>query len=512
MTLTGHPAETLILDGQTLSIDGIVRVVRDRLPVTIADSAWERIADGRRVVDEIVARGDSAYGVTTGVGSQKDYHFKTGEAEAFNRRLLVAHATVASDSRVPDDVVRAALLVQLNGFVSGRSGVRPLLVRALLDRLVSGSIPIATAGSSVGASDLVPLAQMALSLLGATDPVRAEGDDIRDLRLAAKEALSLMNSNAVSIGKGALCLSEAERLLSAFELGLCMSLEGFRGNLSIIDPAVVDARPQRGQRLATLHMRSLLRGSALFEEGQPRFLQDPLSFRCAPQVHGAAHSALTWIWRKWETELNSVADNPVVDFTNRRLVSHGNMDTTLLTLGLDTLRSAFAEVIDVSAQRLHKLHWPSFSGLPAGLAADHGPTGGVQFLNLGHIAESHAATARAAASPTLPTYQGQLADGVEDHATPLPLAVDHTERLIEVAWVVLAVEVVIGCWAISRRGIDIAQLGAGVREPYRCVVEMLPIGREGEQVFDLRPVVRYLRGLPHYVPTDEDKFVAVPAT
>jgi histidine ammonia-lyase len=277
--------------------------------------------------------------------------------------------------------------------------------------------------------------------------------------------------------------------LRGFDLAACFALEGFRANAGILDPAVLTAHPQPGQIIATRHMRRLLDGSALFEPDAPRFLQDPLSFRCAPQVHGAAYDALGWVWSGWEIELNSVQDNPVVDVTFGRLVSHGNMDGTLLTLGMDTLRSALATVVDISAQRLHKLHWPAFSGLPSGLTEADSPLGGVQFLNLSHIAEAYAATVRARARPSLLNYQGQLADGVEDHATLLPHSVTETEQLIEAAWVVQALELTVACWALKRRGLTAEALGAGLRDVYAEIEPRLPIGREGGEVFDLRPIV-----------------------
>jgi histidine ammonia-lyase len=212
-----------------------------------------------------------------------------------------------------------------------------------------------------------------------------------------------------------------------------------------------------------------------------------------PQVHGAAHAALEWAWTNLEVELNSVQDNPCVAFEGEALISNGNMDGTLLTLSFDNLRSALVAAVDIGAQRLHKLHWPAFSGLPAGLAAEESALGGVQFLNLSHIAEAYAAAARRRANPSLLNYHGQLADGVEDHATLLPLAVLDTEQLIDSAWVVQALEIIISCWAIRRRGLEVESLGEGLREVYSRVEPLLPIGREGAEVFDLRPLVALAR-------------------
>ena len=486
------PPSPIRLDGCSLKIMDVVHFARDRYPLEIDPAVWERVARGRAVVEQQLASGAPAYGVNTGVGSQKSWTVSPEQIPSFNRRVLVAHATVASEAKLPPMAVRAALLVQLNQLVSGVSGVRPELVRALHQRLAGGEVPVANTGASVGASDLVPLAQMALSLLGVANPLDAAAAFVEPaLRLEAKEALALMNSNAVSLGEGALALLQARKLLRGFDLTLAFALEGLRGNPSIVDPAVHAVRPQAGQRTASSHLARLLDGSALL--ARPGSLQDPLSFRCGPQVHGACYDTLRWIWRSWEVELNSVQDNPLVDLKHERLVCNGNMDGTLLTVGTDALRAALATAVDISAQRMHKLHWPAFSGLPSGLTSAGSALGGVQFLNLSHIAEAYAAAVRGHARPAALNYQGQLADGVEDHATLLPMAVTATHHLLEAAWVVQALELTVACWAIRRRGIEPAALGAGLRAVYQQIAPHLPIGREGDEVFDVRPVVELVR-------------------
>lgn len=481
--------DLIVIDGCQLTILDVVHVARDRQGFEIAKDAWEKIERGRDCVETSLAAGSQAYGVTTGVGSQKEAPVASSESAAFNRQLLIAHATTSTSLELTPTVVRAALLVQLNGFVSGRSGVSPGLVRALYDRFTRETFPRANAGVSVGASDLVPLAQMALSLIGATNPLGEPSTPSQTHELAPKEALSLINSNAVSLGHGALTLLQARKMLRGFDLAAALSLEGFRGNAQILHPAILAAHPQQGQITATRHVNRLLSGSRLLELGQARNLQDPLSFRCMPQVHGAVYSALEWVWNNLEIELNTVQDNPCVDLESAKLVSNGNMDGTLLTLGFDNLRSALVAAVDTSAQRLHKLHWPEFSGLPSGLNKESSALGGVQFLNLSHIAEAYAAAARRRANPSLLNYQGQLADGVEDYATLLPLAITDTEHLIESAWVVQALEIIIACWAIRRRNVPVADLGEGVRAVYDRVERLLPIGTEGTAVFDVRPIV-----------------------
>jgi anaerobic selenocysteine-containing dehydrogenase/histidine ammonia-lyase len=454
----------------------------------LSEAAWQRIASGRAIVESALARGERVYGVTTGVGSQKEGALPLdAEAQALaNRRLLAAHATVLGDARLAPEVVRAALIVQLAGFASGRAGVRPELCEQLLARLRDPALlPLVSAGASVGAADLVPLAQLAYDLC-------AQGTE-----LAAKEALSLINANAVGLAWAALGIVEARRLLATLDQTLGLSLEGLRGNPAIVDAAVERAHPSSGQQAVAARLRRLLAGSRLWIAGEPRFLQDPLSFRCAPQAHGAADRALRWAEDALNEELVGLADNPCVDLEGQRLISHGNMDATLPTLAIDALRQAIAVALELCAQRLHKLHWPTFSGLHAGLADRAGAQGGVQFLNLGHLAEARMQRVRMLAQPVLGSYRAQLADGVEDVGAPLCLATEQLEAQLEAGWEVLTLEACIASWAIECRGVADCDLGAGLRSRYRQLRALLPRGREGEAIFDLRPLVSLVRDATH---------------
>jgi histidine ammonia-lyase len=368
-------------------------------------------------------------------------------------------------------------------FATGGCGVRPKLVALLLQRLRDNRIPTVNASGSVGASDLVPLAQLALGYLG------------DDFALNAKEALSLMNSNAVSLGCGALQLYELKRLLAAFDLSSAVALEGLRGNLSSIDPAVSRISRRKGQMTAAERLRALLAGSVLWQPGSARFLQDPLSFRCISQIHGAGQSALAWAWDIWEAELNAVADNPFIDLERDRAVSHGNMDTTALTLTSDTLRQILAKITILSGERMHKQHWPAFSGLPTGLTFDQNQAvGGVQFLNFSHIAASLIASVKIWAHPYLTHSIGQLSDGVEDTASLALHSVTDLKQSIDACWKIVCLEIMIGTWAIKRRGIPFADLGAGVRPVVETLVPLLPIGLEGTNgPYDIDPVLQRLK-------------------
>jgi histidine ammonia-lyase len=484
--MTGETKTSVTVNGYSLSVADVVAMAGGAR-IAVADDAWERVDLGRSVVDEVVAARRPTYGINTGVGSQKDYTLSEHEIEQFNRRLLTAHATSVPGPVLDHATVRAAMGVQANLFASGACGVRRSLLELVVGRLNRDIIPRVDAAGSVGASDLVPLAQIALALM---QPQVGEAPFVP----AAKEALSLMNSNAVSLGRGALALDDARRLLAAFDLAAAAALEGLRANLDAISPPITRVHELQGRARSANRIRALLAGSRLWRPGEARFLQDPLSFRSVSQVNSAAETILSGVWRTWETELNTITDNPMIDLETRRPISHGNMDTSALTLALDSLRQALAKVADLSGERLHKQHWPAFSGLPVGLAERDSAVGGVQFLNLGHIAASLIASMKIWSQPILGQSIGQLADGVEDTAGLALHAVWDTAKLLEAGWKVATLEAMVACWAIRRRGLATSQLGAGVRPLVEVLTPHLPIGREGEARFDIAPLIDLMRG------------------
>jgi histidine ammonia-lyase len=246
-------------------------------------------------------------------------------------------------------------------------------------------------------------------------------------------------------------------------------------------------------------LREVLAASRLWQAGEARFLQDPLSFRCIPQIHGAAEAAYDFAHGIFEAELSAACDNPLIDAATGVFLSHGNMETSACCLAMDTLRQALAKVIEASGQRIHKIQWPGFTGLPTSLAVEPGAIGGVQFLNFGHLAGANVGAVRQAAFPALLNYSGQLDDGVEDVAGNAPQSVAETVRSLAPAWNVLTLEVACAVWAVHRRDVPIEALGKGLQPLARDILALLPIGREGEAIFDLGPLVEVVKaaaGLP----------------
>jgi histidine ammonia-lyase len=473
----------LILNGQNLSCETLVQAINADQAFKIDDLCWDQIEKSRAFFESIVAQGTPAYGITTGVGSQKDYVVPQGEVAAYNMRLVRAHATRVPGPLLPFKIVRAVLAVMINEFSQGHSGVSRALIETMIEVANTAQMPEIDASGSVGASDLVPLAQLAVWLLS-LDAAKERGLP------RAKETLSLINHNAVTLSLGAAAIVELKQLAALYDLTAAATLEGFRGNVGSLSQVVNSVHRRKGQRACAARVRSHLEGSKLFNEGEARFLQDPLSFRTVSQAHGAVAEIVERFEEMWNDELNTVSDNPIIDIETGTANSHANMDTTRLTLGLDTVRQALAKIADLSGERIQKLQWPAFSGLPTGLAEGEGQAaGGVQFLNLGHIAASLITSVKIWAGPHLLISVGQLADGVEDTSGHAMHAVHDLQRQLDAGWKIATIELIIAVWAIHRRRIVVEDLGVGVRHIYGVIRPLLPINAEGDAPFSLTPVI-----------------------
>jgi histidine ammonia-lyase len=484
---------TIVLGEAPLTLRDVVALARGEAQLDISASARKAMTEARALVDRLVDDAIPAYGITTGVGSQKDFGVSRAAIERYNNLLITAHATLLPGETAPDSVVRGAMAIQLALFAKGRSGIRLSLVESLLARFQAGDLPAVRLGASVGASDIVAMSQMAVPLLGKPGIGPGGAGPIPIGNLAAKEAISLLSSNSLMLAQAALALAEVRALLDAANLAAALSMEGFRGNLQSWSARVDEARGQPGQRLAGAALRAALDGSDLWRPGEARLLQDPLSFRCVPQIHGAAESAYAFAHDIIETELSAACDNPLVHAASGAFIPHGNMETTVCAMAMDMLRQSLAKVIEASGQRIHKIQWPGFTGLPTSLAAEPGAIGGVQFLNLGHLAAANVAAVRQAAYPAMLNYSGQLDDGVEDVAGNAPQSIAETLRALPPAWNTLSVEAACAVWAIHRRSVPVDRLGRGIQALAGDILPNLPIGTEGVDVFDMTPIIGLLK-------------------
>jgi histidine ammonia-lyase len=324
------------LTGSSLSLEELVAVARKSARVQLNATVAERMKRSRGIVERAFATEAPVYGLTTGVASLKRFQVQTSAVDRFNQTLLREHR-IAQGATASPDAARASILVLANQFASGLPGVRPLLAERLVAALNEGTVPAVRLLGSVGMSDLGPNADLAAGLF--------EGD-----RLEAGEGLALLNHSAVSTALAALAAIDLEHLLDVADAVAALSLEGFSANLSILHAAVGKTRPYPGLTRSLERLRSLLDGSYLWNLGAARNLQDPLTFRAIPQVHGALRDALAYAQTQLGVELNASQGNPLVVAEEDRIVSAANFDILPMAAAVDFLRIALAPVLTSSAE------------------------------------------------------------------------------------------------------------------------------------------------------------------
>jgi histidine ammonia-lyase len=405
----------------------------------------------RAVVDDALASGEPSYGLNTGVGHRKDERLSDDELRRLQDVLVTTHAGGIGPP-LPTEVVRAALMVRLNGIVRGGSGASPAVADVLAAMLNAGVHPVVPETGSVGTGDLSQLATMALVATGrGWAKVGAEvlsarealgRVDIEPLVLQPKDGLAFMSSNAISIGHAALVCAQAVEAATVADVVAALSLEAIGGNPSIIQPVVAQAKPFPGQVEACDSMRAALKGSYLFEPGAPSSIQDPLSFRVAPQVHGALREFIVFARRAVEIELNGLSDNPLVSVEDRTMVHNGNFDPLSMAIAFDALRVALAHVGQLSDRRMNHLWKAFFASMGQAGPAPEGAVPKLFGLSLRYPAAALFAELRQLAAPaTLDVSPLDLE--VEDHATSAPLGVRKSDEAVRLLEDILAVELLL---------------------------------------------------------------------
>src|ERR1700760_2662085 len=469
--------EMIVLSGDGLTVDDVLAVARGRVRVELDEAALLRVRAARDVVDRVLASGESVYGLNTGLGSLSRHHIPIDEIGAFSF-ATVADQVASYGRPLATDVVRAMIVSRVNGMLKAGVGVRRELIEALVALLNLGVHPVGRMVGSVGQGDLSEMADIGKVLIGrgwaefegetfsGADALARAG--LEPIALGPKEALGLIAANGVTIGRGSLVLVDAADLIESMQIAAALSFEAFTANLSVIHPAAARARPHSGVVTAMSRLRDLLEDSALWRPGAARNLQDPLSVRCVPQTHGAVYDALSVARGVMEIELNSAADNPLVLVDEGAIVSVGNFDVTSLAMAFDYIRLGIAHAAQVANERVQKLLWQHFSGLSTGLAPHEGPTGGLR--PLGRSFAALASEARFLANPVSLDYRGQLAEGVEDHASMAPLAVNTTSALVSLVHRLGGLGLVVAAQAVDLRA-GAGGLGAGAGRAYALVRE-----------------------------------------
>src|SRR5689334_1147211 len=482
----GEQLMTITLNGRDLTVTQVVAAARHGETVALAPEALAAMCRSRAIVQDVLAGGEPVYGLTTGVGERKAYLLDPAARQRFNHRLVLNHRIAQGDA-APADVVRGAMLCLANSYATGVTGVRPELAEMIVTLLNEGFAPPVRRLGSIGQGDLGPMADLAHGLITRSG-----------FEVAENEGLALVSSNAFTTAWACLATADAEALLAVFDVAGALDLEAFGANVACLHPVIEQIRPFPGLA-ATLHqLRLLLAGSYLWQPGAARFLQDPLTFRCLPQVHGAARDALGYVMSILHIELNSSQSNPVVvpaangpGNEQGRIVSVGNFDIGHLAAALDFLRIALAPVVTSANERAVKLLQAPYSGLPAGLAAGAGSPDDA-LAELAVAGQAITVEARTLAHPVSYELASSVkGEGIEDRATMAPLSARRLADMIALSARVVAIELVVAAQAIDLRAPGQALgLGLGTGRAYRMIRDLVPFTQaDGTLPADLEPLV-----------------------
>jgi histidine ammonia-lyase len=451
----------VVLDGRSLTPARLVEVARGGAPVRLSPAAVERLVAERRIVDAAVASGVPAYGVNTGLGARVTSALAAEELAEVSVRTVRGRATAVGPP-LPADVVRAVMATRVNQMAGGGSGVRPGVAGLLVDMINAGLVPEIPSIGSIGAADLCQLAHLGLAVIGegwarlgghrmpAAEALERAG--LMPAILGPKDGLALCNSSAVSAAVAALALADVDVVFGHAYAVVALSFEGFRANTGPAQPDVLAAHGAPGSQRAGLRLLDELAGSLLLEPSPARRLQDPLSWRCVPQVHGALEAAIDFARPAVHAELNGSSDNPLVlggwaagdDPRAGRLVSTGNFQPSTLALALDTVALGLHQVAALSVARTSGLLGPALSGLPANLSP-HGPERS-GFAPLVKVGQALMAQVKRLAAPTYDDPRPGAAD-VEDNSTNASLGGQRLAEMAELTRLVLAVEALVAAQA-----------------------------------------------------------------
>ncbi len=418
----------LTLNPGKLTLTELRAVWAAHTPIALAKEAYSAIEASCKAVQDIVAKGDAAYGINTGFGLLAKTRIPDHKLEQLQRNLILSHS-VGTGELMSDQVVRLLMLTKISSLSRGFSGIRPIVIDTLVALYNKGIVPAIPAKGSVGASgDLAPLSHMTLAILGvgevrvkgelvpAADALKAAG--IAPVVLAAKEGLALINGTQASTALALHGLFMAERLLEAGMVTGSMSLDAAKGSDSPFDARIHEVRGQPGQIAAAGIYRELVNGSAIRAShlvGDER-VQDPYCLRCQPQVMGACWDIIANAGRTLLIEANAVTDNPLI-FQNDDgpvVVSGGNFHAEPVAFAADTLALAIAEIGSISERRVSLLIDATLSGLPPFLVRDPGVNSGfmIAHVTAAALASENKSIAHPASVDTIPTSANQ-----EDHVS-----------------------------------------------------------------------------------------------
>ena len=451
--------DALALDGRSLTLDDVEDVCLRHRPVSLHPAAAAGVDRSRAVVEAILVRGDTVYGVNTGFGHLAQVRVPPSDLALLQTNLVRSHAVGVG---LPFDIAttRGIQLLRANVLAAGHSGVRRVVLERLLALINEGVHAWIPSQGSVGASgDLAPLAHLALVLIGEGKihgpdgpvPAAPRLDDLglAPLQLAPKEGLALINGTQAMTALGALVVARAQRLARTADVIGAMTVEARLGSYRPFDARLHALRPHPGQLASASNLRRLLQGGSISaSHAECNKVQDAYSLRCMPQVHGAARAAIEHTADVIGRELNAVTDNPTVFPDEDELLSGGNFHGQPIATVLDYLAIGVCELGSISERRVEQLVNPRLSELPAFLAENPGLHSGFMMAQVtaAALVSENKCLAHPASVDSIPTSANQ-----EDHVSMGPIAARQALAVLTNAERILAIELLVAGQALDLR-------------------------------------------------------------
>lgn len=450
-------SDTHYISSETLELSTIRDIIFQNKMIELSSETIDKIESCRKYLDDKIASNDKPiYGINTGFGSLCNVEIADDQLTKLQENLVMSHACGTGD-KVPSDVVKLMLLLKVQSLSYGHSGVQLQTVQRLIDFYNNDILPIIYTKGSLGASgDLAPLAHLALPLIakGEVDynGVICKSEDVlsqfnwEPITLKSKEGLALLNGTQFMSAYGVHLLIKSYELSYFADLIGTISLEAFDGRIEPFNELVHLVRPHNGQLKTASRVRGFLNGSEIIERHKEH-VQDPYSFRCIPQVHGATKDTLDFVYKVFKTEINSVTDNPNIFVGEDEIISGGNFHGQPLALALDYLKIAMAELGNISERRIYKLI-SGERGLPAFLIDEPG-------VNSGFMIPQYTAASIVSANKQLATPASidsiVSSNGQEDHVSMGANAATQSYQIVYNLKQILAIELMNASQAIHYR-------------------------------------------------------------
>jgi histidine ammonia-lyase len=491
-------AKKHIISTSELDLDVAGKIISEKLKLELSEEACIRITECRNYLEKKLSVSDEpVYGINTGFGSLYDRRISSSDLGQLQKNLVMSHAC-GMGNEVPENIVRLMLLFKIQSLSYGHSGVQLETVERLVDFFNNDILPVVYEQGSLGASgDLAPLAHLSLPLLGMGEVWhqgrKAPAKEVLDsfgwdpVELQPKEGLALLNGTQFMAAYGVYACIMGRRLLATADITGALSLDAFDGRCEAFNELVHKVRPHPGQIETARNIIKILDGSELI--GRPKVhVQDPYSFRCIPQVHGASKDALDYVASIFNIEINSVTDNPTIFPDEDVVISAGNFHGQPLALGLDHLCLAISEIASISERRIYRL-LSGKRGLPLFLVANPGLNSGFMIpqYTAASIVSQNKQLCTPASVDTIESSQGQ-----EDHVSMGANAATKALRVIENTEKVLAIEFYCAMQALEfRRPARSSEYLEKLAAEYRKRVSFI----ENDRVMyeDMRQSVEFLR-------------------